>query len=334
MKGIMISGGRPTGKLHLGHYMGAFKQLADLQKEYQTYFVIADLHMLTTKSSKEEIASIRENALNMVIDGIGMGVDPNETTFYLQSNIEELPYIFTIIQNLVNTDRVAQTPSLVEMKKHSKMDDMTLGLLAYPVLEAADIFAVGATVAPVGKDNIDHIDITRDIVQKINHKYDADFTVPNYLTTENNYVRGLDGSNKMSKSLDNAIYVRDTDQDIRNKVNKAKWTNDDNNVVIEYLRIFGKEYEKAQQIVVDYVNGVEVEKAAREELIRVLIDWLEPMRKRMQPYLENKQLAEELLRSGTIEVCQIVKERCQQLKTQMGMFDLQIKDHQKIKKSR
>lgn len=129
MKEIMLSGGRPTGKLHLGHYVGAFKTFADLQENYENYFMISDIHMLTTKSTKKEIDTIFENSINMIIDAIGMGIDPNKTTFYLQSQIPNLSHIFGIFQNYVKIDRVNNTPSLIEMSKHSNQDEVSLGLV-------------------------------------------------------------------------------------------------------------------------------------------------------------------------------------------------------------
>ena len=194
MKEIMLSGGRPTGKLHLGHYVGAFKTFADLQENYENYFIISDIHMLTTKSTKQEIDTIFENSINMIIDAIGMEIDPNKTTFYLQSQIPNLSHVFGIFQNYVKIDRVNNTPSLIEMSKHSNQDEVSLGLVAYPVLEAADVFSLKTDVVPVGKDNIDHIMIAQEIIRYLNNEFNSNFKVPRYITTDNNHIVGTDGS--------------------------------------------------------------------------------------------------------------------------------------------
>lgn len=324
MKKIMLSGGRPTGKLHLGHYVGAFKTFADLQENYNNFFIISDIHMLTTKSTKAEIDTIFENSINMIIDAIGMGVDPQKTTFYLQSQIPNLSHIFGIFQNYVKLDRVNNTPSLVEMSKHSKQDEVSLGLAAYPVLEAADVFSLKADVVPVGKDNIDHIIITQEIINYLNKEFNATFKVPDYITTENNHIVGTDGSNKMSKSLDNAIYIRDSHEEIVRKVNAMKWSESeksDLNVVLEYIRIFSPE--NYNTIYNKYLQGNLYEIEAKRILIGILDKILEPMRQRMKPYIENKELVFDILYLGTLKVKKIADKSMEELREAIGLVDLE-----------
>lgn len=320
----MLSGGRPTGKLHLGHYMGAFKSLADLQNKYDTYFIISDMHMLTTKCKKEHIQSMFENTINMIIDSIGMGMNPKNTTFYLQSQIPELSNIFGFMQNMISAKRVSLTPSLLEMKKHASQSDMTLGLLAYPVLEAADVFALKAKYVPVGKDNIDHIKIAQELVRFINKEYDANFIIPEYITTKNNYVVGIDGSNKMSKSLDNCIYVRDSNDSISQKVQRMPWTpinSDSLNVVMNYLEVFGNNEDK--ELLIRFKDGDKnLEQTARKALTERLISIVHPMNERMRPFLKDKEEIINLLSSGTEKVRETVRSQQKALHTTMGMIDL------------
>lgn len=324
MKEIMLSGGRPTGKLHLGHYVGAFKTFADLQENYENYFIISDIHMLTTKSTKQEIDTIFENSINMIIDAIGMGIDPNKTTFYLQSQIPNLSHIFGIFQNYVKIDRVNNTPSLIEMSKHSNQDEVSLGLVAYPVLEAADVFSLKADVVPVGKDNIDHIMIAQEIIRYLNNEFNSNFKIPRYITTDNNHIVGTDGSNKMSKSLDNAIYIRDTHDDVVRKVKKMKWVENGKpeiNVVLEYIRIFNPEqYNSINNM---YKNNILTEEDAKNILINSLDYVLQPMRDRMKPYLENRKLAFDLLYNGTLKVKKIADESMLELRNAIGLVDLE-----------
>ena len=324
MKEIMLSGGRPTGKLHLGHYVGAFKTFADLQEKYDNYFIISDIHMLTTKSTKHDIDTIFENSINMIIDAIGMGIDPTKTTFYLQSQIPNLSHIFGIFQNYVKIDRVNNTPSLIEMSKHSNQDEVSLGLVAYPVLEAADVFSLKADVVPVGKDNIDHIMISQEIIRYLNEEFNAEFKVPKYITTDNNHIVGTDGSNKMSKSLDNAIYIRDSHEDVVRKVNNMKWIENGEagiNVVLEYIRIFApKHYNFINDL---YIKNHLHEDDAKNILIDSLDIVLQPMRDRMKPYLENRKLVFDLLYNGTLKVKQIADESMLDLKNAIGLVNLE-----------
>lgn len=323
MKKIMLSGGRPTGKLHLGHYVGAFKSFAEMQDEYQNFFIISDIHMLTTKSTKKEIDTIFENSLNMIIDAIGMGIDPNKTIFYLQSQIPNLSHIFGIFQNYVRIDRVNNTPSLLEMSKHSNKDEVSLGLVAYPVLEAADVFALNADIVPVGKDNIDHIKISQEIITYLNKEFNANFKVPQYITTKNNHIVGTDGNNKMSKSLNNSIYIRDSKEEVDEKVFKMKWTNresNDLNVVMEYFRIFAPE--QYNELLKKYNDGTLDEFQAKKLLAEVINNILEPMRVRMKPYIENKQAVLEILKRGTKYVKNIADGRMIELRNAIGLVDL------------
>lgn len=324
MKKIMLTGARPTGKLHLGHYVGAFKNFAQFQNRYENYFIISDLHMLTTETRKKEVLAIHENAINMFMDCVGMGIDPGKTTFYLQSNIPELTFFFVLIQNLITVKRVKKTPSLLEMSKHANMDGLSLGLLAYPVLEAGDIISLEADYIPVGRDNIDHIKITQEIVQQINKKYNSNFKIPNYVTSNNNHIVGLDGHNKMSKSLNNAIFIRDTKQDIENKINNITWQNSldvkNKNVVIEYLKIFGKDTNIFNQIVEDYNKGKNIEKHTKKILIKILNDLLDPMRERISRYENNQKMVDDILKSGTEVVRKKVIKTLDKLKKAMGLF--------------
>lgn len=325
LKKIMLTGGRPTGNLHLGHYVGAFKKFIQLQDQYDNYFIISDLHMLTTKSDKKDILSIHENSINMFIDCIGMGFDPQKTIFYLQSNVPELTYLFVLIQNLVTVKRVESTPSLSEMSKHANMKEMSLGLLAYPVLEAGDIIALGADIVPVGKDNIDHIKITQEIVEIMNRKYEAVFKKPNCITSDDNYIIGLDGANKMSKSLNNAIFIRDDKESIINKINGVAWPKNsaDNgrNIIIEYLKIFGKDNDEVDQLLEDYKNNKEIEKNAKEILIKVLIDMIEPMHERMNRFIKNPKKVDEFIKSGTQKARDRIKHNLGEIRAKIGLFN-------------
>lgn len=323
MKKIMITGGRPTGKLHLGHYEGAFKPFVNLQSNYKNFFIISDMHMLTTKCTKAEIEIIYENAINMVIDAIGMGVDPDATTFYLQSQIPNQSNIFGIFQNYIKIDRLVNTPSLREMSKNSGRDDVSLGLVAYPVLEAADIFGIKADMVPIGKDNVDHLLITQNIIKYLNKEFGANFKIPEYFTPENNHVVGLDGSNKMSKSLNNSIYIRDSEEEVKQKIMGIKWRqygDAKTNVVIEYMKIFAPD--QYNDIYTKFKNGKLKENDAKSILIASLHDIMQPFRERMLPYLNDRQKVLKLLYEGSMIAKEIIDDSTLRLRDAIGMVNL------------
>jgi len=315
---VLLSGGRPTGKLHLGHYIGAFKKFAELQYDYNSYFILSDLHMLTTKSSQQDIKSLEENAIDMVIDSIAMGVDFNETKFYLQSKIPELTYIFILFQNYITYQRAISTPSFLEMKKHSGDREASLGLVAYPVMEAGDIFALNADFVPVGKDNVDHLRIAQEIIGNINTEFSGNFKIPQFYTDEKtNYLIGLDGTEKMSKTLDNAIYVRDTPDNIVRKINSTPWCKDsDKNVILNYLKVFDVDFlEKSD----DYFSLIKNEKKAKSRLIDILVSLILNMQKRIQVFLEDREVARNLLVEGTDKTSVIVRKQLEKLISTLGL---------------
>src|SRR5687767_11401509 len=214
----MLTGDRPTGKLHVGHYVGSIKNRVELQHKYESFFIIADLHMLTTKNSREDIAEISANARQMVLDSLSAGIEPELATFYLQSAIPEVCEINTIFQNLVTVPRLERMPSLKEMARDAGKEEMPYGLLGYPVLQAADILCVRAHVVPVGKDNAAHVEVTREVARRFNHLYGEVFPVPELVKADTPTLVGTDGRAKMSKSLGNAIALSDEPAEVRRKV--------------------------------------------------------------------------------------------------------------------
>lgn len=318
---ILLTGGRPTGRMHIAHYIGAFQDFIERQDAFDSYFIFSDFHTLTTKTDKEDILTINKKLRNMFTALVGMGFDPKKTTFYLQSNIPELASLFVLIQNLISISRLEKSPSLFEMSRRDKISDISLGLLAYPVLEANDIIGLGANVIPVGRDNIDHVKITKEIVTTLNEKYDANLPVPEYVTGDDNYVVGLDGKEKMSKSFDNAIYIEDGNAAIREKIRTVRWTaysSTEKNVIIEYLRIFGKSNKDSALLIEDFKKGMNVEKQARDMIIKELIALLEPMRERMGPYKRHPELIDEIVFKGTKVARVKVIETLKKVKKAMG----------------
>jgi len=261
----------------------------------------------------------------MIIDCIAMGVDPQTTTFYLQSNIPELTYIFVLMQNFITMGRAKTTPSLSQIADSIGVDNVPMGLLAYPILEAGDIFSIQAEVVPVGKDNIDHLAITEEIITRVNQAYDADFVMPKCISDQKNFVMGLDGHEKMSKSLDNTIYIRDDENEIERKICKTQWIpcNETKfkNPIIEYLEIFGGAQDGVLNLTKDYFSGKDVEKEARRQLMITLNAVLAPMRERAEEFANNPQRVDDMLAAGTLKAMEIVSGTLEKLKKFMGMYD-------------
>jgi tryptophanyl-tRNA synthetase len=214
----MLTGDRPTGKLHLGHFVGSVENRIRLQEEYEAFFIIADLHMLTTNNARADIDRVSTNARDMVLDQLSAGIDPEKATFYLQSAIPEVSELNTLFQNLVTVPRLERVPSLKDMARAAGKDEMPYGLLGYPVLQAADILCVKGDVVPVGKDNHAHVEVTREIARRFNNLYGEVFPIPDLVISEITTLVGTDGQAKMSKSLGNTILLSDDADAVRRKV--------------------------------------------------------------------------------------------------------------------
>ncbi|HRZ88231.1 MAG TPA: tryptophan--tRNA ligase, partial [Spirochaetia bacterium] len=214
----ILTGDRPTGKLHLGHYVGSLANRVRLQDEYDCFFIIADLHTLTTKPEKENIEGLADNVRSAVLDYLACGIDPARSVIYLQSAVPEVVELSLFFQNLVTVPRLSRIPSLKEMARGAGLDEMPFGLLGYPVLQAADILLPRAHLVPVGKDNVAHVELTREIARRFNNLYGEVFPVPDVMEGEFGSLVGLDGNAKMSKSLNNAIFLSDDEKTVHKRV--------------------------------------------------------------------------------------------------------------------
>lgn len=219
---IILSGNRPTGRLHLGNYTGALENWVALQKDYRCYFMVADWHVLTT--DYEHTAQIAVNTHEMVLDWISAGLDPETSTIFVQSHIKEHAELYLLLAMLISTARLERNPTLKEQVRDLKIDEgeegMSYGHLGYPVLQAADILIYRAHVVPVGEDQLPHIEITREIARKFNRLYGEVFPVPDGKLTKFARFPGLDGR-RMSKSLGNTIELADSPETIQTKIKTA-----------------------------------------------------------------------------------------------------------------
>src|ERR1700738_2163295 len=214
----LLTGLRPTGKFHLGNYVGTFEKDLELQNsgEYECFFLIADYHSLTT--GYETASAIGDDIREGVLDFLSVGLDPNKTTLYLQSLIPEVSELFLLFTMLVSATRAQRIPTLKEQLRDLKLDTASLGLLNYPVLQAADILMVRGEVVPVGKDQMSHIELTREIARRFNLLYRPVLPEPEYVVARFPVLPGIDGKPKMSKSIGNTIMLSDDADTVRKKV--------------------------------------------------------------------------------------------------------------------
>ena len=212
----IVSGMRPTGKIHLGHLHGALLNWKQLQEEYECFYFVADWHALTSEYSNTEI--IRESTYDMVLDWISIGLDPEVSTFFIQSQIKEHAELHLIFSMIIPLPWLERNPTYKEqLRELTQKDVYTYGFLGYPVLQAADIVIYKANGVPVGEDQAPHVELTREIARRFNHLYGEVFPVPEVLLTPTSKILGID-RRKMSKSYDNAIFLTDTDKVIDEKV--------------------------------------------------------------------------------------------------------------------
>ena len=214
----ILSGMRPTGKLHIGHYVGALENWVQLQNEYDNFHLIADYHTLTTNP---DTANIRQNTIDMILDWLAAGILPRQSPIFRQSQIKEHAELNLILGMLITKERLERNPTIKEQVRDLNIETIVFGHLGYPILQAADILLYKGSVVPVGEDQAPHVEITREIARKFNKTYDKVFFVPKAKLTKFPRLSGLDGQAKMSKSLGNTIFLSDDPEQIQTKMRKA-----------------------------------------------------------------------------------------------------------------
>ncbi len=280
-----------------------------LHQRYESFFIIADLHMLTTKNTRGDIEQVTRNAREMVTDILAAGVDPDRATFYLQSAIPEVGDLNTLLQNLVTVPRLERVPSLKEMARDAGKEEMPYGLLGYPVLQAADILCVKAQVVPVGKDNAAHVEVTREIARRFNHLYGEVFPVPELIMSETPTLVGTDGQGKMSKSKGNAIVLSDDPATVRrtvmrmytdpNRVRADVPGTVDGNPVFAYHDVFNPDRARVAELKERYRAGRIGDVQVKEELAVALNRFLDPIRERRARFEAERGLVDQLIFEGT-----------------------------------
>lgn len=304
----ILTGDRPTGKLHLGHYVGSLANRVQLQDEYECFFIIADLHVLTTRPEKEHVLEIRRNIREITLDYLSAGIDPKKSTIFVQSAISGTYELNLVFEMLVSVPRLERVPTLKEMAQDANLDTMPFGLLGYPVLQAADILLPRAHLVPVGKDNQPHVEVAREIARRFNRLYGEVFPVPEVLLSETPTLIGTDGDAKMSKSRGNAIYLSDDAETVKRKV-FGMYTDPrrvradipgrvEGNPVFIYHDTFNPNRDEVENLKARYRQGKVGDVEVKEKLARVVNSFLEPFRERRARYEAQPELVEEILARG------------------------------------
>lgn len=308
-KPIILTGDRPTGRLHLGHYFGSVKSRVELQDKYDTYLLIADVQALTDNFKTPE--KVHANVEEVAIDNFASGIDPETVKYVVQSTIPAIAELTVFYGNFVTLARLERNPTVkaeIESKQELFAKGVTYGFFGYPVSQAADITAFDADLVPVGEDQLPMIELTREIVRRFNHTYQVEALVePEARVTEVARIRGTDGSSKMSKSLNNCIYLRDDPKTIREKVfsaytdplkiKKTDPGHPEGCVVCEYLKLVDPDGH--QQLVADCKAGKMGCTEDKRKLTELLTEYLAPIRERAKKFEENRKMVKELLREGS-----------------------------------
>lgn len=311
----LLTGDRPTGALHLGHYVGSLKNRIALQDKYETFIFIADYHMLTTKAEKVKDLDIKKISFDIVRDSIAAGVDPKKVTYYLQSDVPETFELATILGMFIKVPRLQIVPSLKDMMKDSGIESPSFGLLGYPVLMAADILIVRGDLVPVGKDNEANVEVARELAQRFNTVFGQTFPLPEPLV-EGKVLPGTDGMAKMSKTLGNAIFLSDGTQEVRRKV-MSMYTDParvratdpgkvEGNPVFAYHDAFNKSAAEVEDLKKRYRAGTVGDVEVKEKLFRALEDFLTPIRER-RAKIKDAEI-EAILSSGAKRARQVAQE--------------------------
>ena len=326
----ILTGDRPTGRLHVGHYVGSIQNRLRLQDEYKCYFIIADLHTLTTKPEKEHIEGLRENILEMVTDYLAVGIDPAKSTIYLQSAVHAVFEMNLFFEMLVTLPRVARLPSIKDMARAAKMDEEAIpfGLIGYPILQAADILMPCAHLVPVGKDNESHVEVTREIARRFNAYYGETFPVPEVLVGDVPTLPGTDGQTKMGKSLNNAIYLSDDARTVEKKV-RGMFTDPnriradipgkvEGNPVFDYHDALNPDTEEVADLKARYQNGTVGDVEVKQKLTVCLNTFLDPIRERRAEIQKQSGYVEHVIYEGTLEMQGIAQETLSAMRKAMG----------------
>lgn len=326
MKEIILTGDRPTGKLHLGHYIGSLKNRVELQDKYNQYILVADVQALTDNADNPQ--KVRNNIVELLLDYLSVGINPQKTTICIQSMIPAIAELTVFYLNLVSVARLERNPTIKqELKLRNFGGGIPAGFLTYPVSQAADITAFGADLVPAGEDQSPMIEQTCEIVRKFNSYYGDTLKEPKIILSKTPRLIGTDGKNKMSKSLGNTIFLSDSPDEIEKKVMKMFTdpnhlnVNDPGNTkynpVFIYLEAFGNDKEKISAMKSHYEKGGLGDVKVKKYLNEVLQDILEPIRERRKLLEQNISEVYKMAFEGTEKAKIVTNKTLEKVKKSM-----------------
>lgn len=331
MRKRILTGDRPTGRLHIGHYFGSLKKRVEMQNsgEYDMYILIADVQALTDNFNNPE--KVRNNVRQLAMDYLACGIDPSKTTIYIQSMIPETAELTVYYSNLVSIARLERNPTVkteIAQKREVFGESVTYGFLGYPVSQAADITTFEGELVPAGEDQEPLIEQAREIVRKFNSIYGDVLVEPKIVLSEGKRIKGLDGNEKMGKSLGNAIYLSDTEEEITkkvmsavtdpNRIKKDDLGNPDICMVAYYHNLF-TDSEDVKKICEECRAGKRGCVACKKQLAKNIIEYLRPIREKRKYYEENIELVDEILKEGTEKARKTAKETMKKVKSAMKL---------------
>ncbi len=319
----ILSGMRPTGKLHLGHLVGALENWVNLQNEFENYHLIADYHALTTDLDS---SNIHQNSIDMLIDWLSVGLDPDKSPMFRQSQIKQHTELYLIFSMLITSARLERNPTVKDQVRDLNIESITYGHLGYPVLQSADILLYKGEIVPVGDDQVPHIEITREIARRFNLQYSFVFSEPEPLLTKFSRLPGLDGSQKMSKSAGNTILISNEPEEIQRKMRSA---------VTDPLKIRRGDPGRPEICLVytyhQKFNPTETDEIGsncrkgslgcvdcKTKCSTKIIEHLAPFREKRKYYEENKHVVQEILHDGELKCRKIAESTMNEVRTVMG----------------
>ena len=329
----IVSGMRSTGKLHLGHYLGVIQNWVKLQKEYESFFFVADWHALTTKYDKT--ANLKQDVKDVVIDWLACGIDPNISTIYVQSHVPEIAELNIYLSMITPQNWVERDPTLKDMAKILRTKEgansqVSYGLLGYPVLMSSDIMMFNATAVPVGIDQVAHLEFTRDVARRFNNIYKTEFfKEAKPLLNECSLICGLDG-NKMGKSFNNDIKISDTAEETAKKImtaitdrSRLRKTDlghpDQCEVAFKYWEIFGTP-EQIQKVKTECEQGLRGCADCKRELAAVINEYFAPIREKRRYYEEHPEEVTEIINDGSAKARQEAQKVLKEVRKIVGMY--------------
>lgn len=327
----ILTGDRPTGRLHIGHYFGSLKKRVELQEsgKYDPYILIADVQALTDNFNSPE--KVRKNVREVAMDYLSVGIDPKKTTIYIQSMIPEVAELTVFYSNLVTIARLQRNPTVkteIAQKRDLFGESVTYGFLGYPVSQAADITAFEGELVPVGEDQLPLIEQAREIVRKFNSIYGEILVEPEAVLSSEKRIKGLDGNDKMGKSLGNAIYLSDSEEEITkkvmsavtdpNRIKKDDLGNPDICMVYYYHKLFSSE-EEVETICEECKAGKRGCVACKKQLAKNIIEELRPIREKRAYYEAHPEEVDKILIEGSKKAQNVAKETMKKIKKAMKL---------------